>query len=55
MGPEYLFSVPLKIFYYYVQLFNKREKDRAFEEAAANNDSGKATPKMVGNTAPRPQ
>jgi hypothetical protein len=57
MSPEYLFSVPLYIFYYYVKLFNKREREeeeqkRQAEEATKGKDE---TPKMVGNTVPRPQ
>lgn len=56
MSPEYLFSVPLYIFYYYVKLFNKREREEEMQQKQAEDAArGKQdeNPKMVGNTVPR--
>jgi hypothetical protein len=57
MSPEYLFSVPLNIFYYYVKLFNKREVQKSFEEKMAMEESNKSDkmPRMTGNTIPKKQ
>lgn len=57
MNEEYLRSVPLSIFYYYIQLYSKRQKQIEFDEFNRNAEAGyknkKAMP--VGNNIPRKQ
>lgn len=55
LSPEYLTSVPVDIFYYYIRLYNKRsEDDKAYaqmQEARAGFKDKNAHP--VGSNIPR--
>ncbi|GAF91194.1 unnamed protein product [marine sediment metagenome] len=51
LSPEYLYKVPLNIFYYYVKLYNKREQDSEFErmkQEAENAKNNRPEPKPSG-------